>query len=86
VKILDVKMNKENCQMSLYKNSKYYVIVSFKSSTKKIASRLQNHYGCKILEYNRDAVAFLPSKAGTIQQMLASGKIQDCTEKFEDIS
>ena len=79
-------MNKENCQMSLYKNSKYYVIVSFKLSTKKIASRLKDHYGCKILECDRDAVAFLPSKAGTIQQMLESGKIQDCTEKFKEIN
>ena len=79
-------MNNENCQIALYKNSKYYVIVSFQLSTKKIASRLKDHYGCKILECNRDAVAFLPSKAGTIQQMLASGKVQDCTEKFKDIS
>ena len=79
-------MNKENCQMLLYKNSKYYVIVSFKLSTKKIASRLKDHYGCEILKCDRDAVAFLPSKAGTIQQMLASGKIQDCTEKFKDIN
>lgn len=79
-------MNQKNCQISLYKNSKYYVIVSFKLSTKKIASRLKNHYGCKILECHRDAVVFLPSKAGTIQQMLASGKVQDCTKKFKDIS
>lgn len=79
-------MNKENCQMLLYKNSKYYVIVSFQLSTKKIASRLKDHYGCKIIECNRDAVAFLPSKAGTIQRMLASGKVQDCTEKFKDKS
>jgi len=79
-------MNQENYKMSLYKNSKYYVIVSFQLSTKKIASRLKDHYGCQILKCNRDAVAFLPSKAGTIQQMLESGKIQDCTEKFKDKS
>jgi len=74
-------MNNENCQIALYKNSKYYVMVSFQLSTKKIASRLKDHYGCKILECDRDAVAFLPPEAGTIQQMLASGKIQDCTER-----
>ena len=79
MKIWGAKMNKENCQMSLYRNSKCYVIVSFKRSIKKIASRLKDHYACEILECNRDAVSFLPSKAGTIQQMLASGKIQDCT-------
>jgi hypothetical protein len=72
-------MDKANCQMSLYKTRKYYVIVSFKLSIKKIASRLKDHYACEILKCNRDAVSFLPSKAGTIQQMLASGKIQDCT-------
>ena len=72
-------MNKENCQMSLYKTSKCYVIVSFKRSIKKIAPRLKDHYACEILECNRDAVTFLPSEVGTIQQMLASGKIQDCT-------
>ena len=72
-------MNKENYQMSLYQNSKCYVIVSFKLSIKKIAARLKDHYGCKIIESNRDAVAFLPTKAGTIEQMLANGKIQDCT-------
>ena len=67
--------------MSLYKNSKYYVIVSFKLSIRKIASRLEDYYGCKILECNRDAVSFLPPEAGTIQRMLASGKLQDCTER-----
>ena len=72
-------MNQENCQMSQFKNSKCYVIVSFKRSIRKIASRLKDHYACEILECNRDAVSFLPSIAGTIQQMLASGKIQDCT-------
>jgi hypothetical protein len=67
--------------MSLYKTSRYYVIVSFKLSIKKIASRLKDHYACKIIECNRDAVAFLPPQAETIQQMLASGKIQDCTKQ-----
>jgi hypothetical protein len=78
-------MKKENYQISLYKNSRYYVIVSFKLSIKKIASRLKDHYACKILECNRDAVAFLPPEAETIQQMLASGKIQDCTERNSKI-
>lgn len=72
--------------MALYKNSKYYVIVSFELSTEKIASRLKERYGCKIIQRNRDAVAFLPPKAETIQQMLESGKIQDCTEQFKEKS
>jgi hypothetical protein len=72
-------MNQENCQISLYKTNKHYVIVRFKLSIKKIAARLKDYYACKIIECNRDAVAFLPTKAGIIEQMLASGKIQDCT-------
>jgi hypothetical protein len=74
-------MNKEDCRMLLYKASNYYVIVSFTLSIKKIEVRLKDHYACKILECNRDTIVFIPPEAGTIQQMLASGKIHDCTNQ-----
>jgi len=74
-------MNKEDCRMLLYKASNYYVIVSFTLSIKKIEARLKDHYACKILECNRDTIVFTPPEAGTIQQMLASGKIHDCTNQ-----
>jgi hypothetical protein len=74
-------MNQENCQMLLYKASNYYVIVSFTLSTKRIEVRLKEHYACKVLECNRDTIVFIPTKDGTIQQMLASGKIHDCTNQ-----
>jgi hypothetical protein len=78
-------MNNENCRMLLYKASNYYVIVGFTLSMKKIAVRLKDHYACKILECNQDTVLFIPPKAETIQQMLASGKIQDCTNQNSKI-